>query len=197
MYEFRPTYLCIKQHKVSKLKYFCKTIKFEKQMLKYLGSGKYWRDHLKKHGKEHVETIWYKFFTDKDECKEFAEFFSEEAGIVNAKDSNGKKVWANLKVENGLWGGSVKGRIILERTRVRQSKSMTGKKLPRTLEHQNKLNKAKTGKKRPTFSDKWRSNMSLVKKGIQKLKIKCPYCPKEGGLPQMKRWHFDNCRERK
>lgn len=30
-----------------------------------------------------------------------------------------------------------------------------------------------------------------------KPKITCPHCNKEGGLPQMKRWHFDNCKEKK
>lgn len=24
--------------------------------------------------------------------------------------------------------------------------------------------------------------------------VKCPYCPKEGPAPQMKQWHFDNCK---
>ena len=24
--------------------------------------------------------------------------------------------------------------------------------------------------------------------------VKCPYCPKEGPGPQMKQWHFDNCK---
>ena len=30
-----------------------------------------------------------------------------------------------------------------------------------------------------------------------KPKITCPHCNKIGGLPQMKRWHFDNCKEKK
>jgi hypothetical protein len=42
-------YLCVKKHKITKLNYFCKTTK--KDPVKYLGSGKYWRDHLKVHGK--------------------------------------------------------------------------------------------------------------------------------------------------
>jgi hypothetical protein len=29
---------------------------------------------------------------------------------------------------------------------------------------------------------------------IPKPKIKCPYCGKEGGAPQMIQWHFDNCK---
>ena len=29
-----------------------------------------------------------------------------------------------------------------------------------------------------------------------KPKVICPHCNKEGGLPQMKRWHFNNCKEK-
>ena len=32
-------------------------------------------------------------------------------------------------------------------------------------------------------------------KGIPKKKLTCPHCGKEGGAPQMKRWHYDNCKE--
>lgn len=32
-------------------------------------------------------------------------------------------------------------------------------------------------------------------KNLNSLKITCPTCGKEGQFPNMKRWHFDNCRE--
>ena len=32
-------------------------------------------------------------------------------------------------------------------------------------------------------------------KGLPKQKISCPHCLKVGGIPAMKRWHFDNCLE--
>ena len=56
----KPTYLYIKQHKITKLKYFGKTTKDPN---KYLGSGKHWIRHIKKHGLE-IDTIWYQLFTD-------------------------------------------------------------------------------------------------------------------------------------
>lgn len=31
-------------------------------------------------------------------------------------------------------------------------------------------------------------------KGIPKPIVICPHCGKEGGAPQLKRWHFDNCK---
>ena len=30
-----------------------------------------------------------------------------------------------------------------------------------------------------------------------KAKVECPHCFKIGGFPQMKQWHFDNCKEYK
>jgi len=46
---------------------------------------------------------------------------------------------------------------------------------PRTEEH--KLNYSK----------------SLI--GRKKNQISCPHCFKNGGVPAMKRWHFDNCKK--
>jgi len=34
-------------------------------------------------------------------------------------------------------------------------------------------------------------------KGVGKPKLSCPHCGVEGGAPQMKQWHFDNCKKRK
>ena len=46
-----------------------------------------------------------------------------------------------------------------------------------------------------THSEEVKQRISDNMKGKKKTKISCPYCKKEGGLPQMKRWHFENCRE--
>jgi hypothetical protein len=97
---FKPTYLYIKQCRSTGLKYFGKTI--AKDPIKYKGSGKYWIRHINRHG-NNVETIWYKLFTDKDELVRFATQFSSQNNIVESSE------WANLKIEDGLWGGGVKG----------------------------------------------------------------------------------------
>lgn len=55
-------------------------------------------------------------------------------------------------------------------------------------------NKGKTGLQ--TMSKETKLKMSLIAKGKPKQKIQCPHCNKIGGLPQMKQWHFDNCKER-
>ena len=92
----KPTYLYIKQHKITGLKYFGKTTK--ENPVTYLGSGKHWLRHIKKHG-EHIETIWYQLFTDEKLLTEYALNFSKQNDIVVSKE------WANLKEENGLDGG--------------------------------------------------------------------------------------------
>lgn len=90
-----PTYLYIKKHTVTGMKYLGKT---KKNPNEYLGSGKYWLRHIKTHGTEHVITLWSKSFTDNDDLSELALFMSQELNIVSDQS------WANLIVENGLDG---------------------------------------------------------------------------------------------
>lgn len=40
-------------------------------------------------------------------------------------------------------------------------------------------------------------NWKRGKTGTTLRKVKCPHCDKEGGISQMKQWHFDNCKYRK
>jgi len=104
---FNPTYLYIKRHAVTGLLYLGKTSGSENYLLyEYNGSGNYWGNHLRIHGEDQVETIWYCLYTEKEELTKFALMCSEQWDIVKAKDTiTGKKVWANEKPENGLDGG--------------------------------------------------------------------------------------------
>jgi hypothetical protein len=95
----KPTWLYIKQHTVTGLKYFGKTTRNPE---KYKGSGKRWVNHLAIHGNI-VKTVWSQLFTSKPELVEFALNFSKENNIVESNE------WANLMPENGLDGGSPKG----------------------------------------------------------------------------------------
>lgn len=116
----------IKRHKITGLLYFCKTARFDPN--KYLGSGKYWRRHLKVHGKV-VETVWLELFTEQDFLIEFATFFSEFNNIVSATDSAGNKLWANLEIENGMDGmpvGTNRGLAFKEKSKINN----TGKRNP-------------------------------------------------------------------
>lgn len=95
--KFKPTYLYIKQHSITGLKYFGKTTKNNPH--KYNGSGKYWTKHLKKHGKQ-VNTLWVKLFTDINQLVSTALTLSDLYDITESD------YWANFKPENGLDGGS-------------------------------------------------------------------------------------------
>lgn len=106
MNEFKPTYLYIKQCNITGLKYFGKTVRTDP--IKYKGSGKHWLRHIAKY-KNNVTTTWYQLFTEKDGLVNFATKFSIDNNIVESSE------WANLKVEDGLWGGGVKG-IKIHRT---------------------------------------------------------------------------------
>lgn len=68
-----------------------------------------------------------------------------------------------------------KGMTWSDESRKRQSEKHTGKIL--SEEHKLKIGERLKGKAKPT--------------------IKCPHCNKEGGIPQMRQWHFDNCKLRK
>ena len=45
-----------------------------------------------------------------------------------------------------------------------------------------------------TQSKESNAKRSKAMSGIAKPKVKCPHCGKEGGAPQMRQWHFDNCK---
>ncbi|HET8688725.1 MAG TPA: hypothetical protein VFM18_19080 [Methanosarcina sp.] len=153
---FKPTYLCIKQHTITGKLYFCKTTKPHDKMLSYKGSGRYWNRHLKVHGKEHVETIWYCLFYDKDELVKFALSFSTQQNIVESIQ------WANEKPENGLDGnpnGIVpwnKGKTLNARSAEHSANISTSLK--------GKASKLK-GISRPQFTNEHRANMSSSKQG--------------------------------
>jgi hypothetical protein len=94
--DFKPTYLYIKQHNITGLKYFGKTTAEDPSQ--YLGSGILWRRHLEKYG-NNVTTTIYGYFTDKNLLIKEALTFSKNNNIVKSKD------WANLQEENGVGGG--------------------------------------------------------------------------------------------
>lgn len=131
---FKPTFLYIKQHSITGLLYFGKTTSSNPE--KYTGSGKYWKSHLRKYGKQHVVTLWFCLYTDEEEMKKFAIMFSEQQNIVRSK------AWANMITENGLDGGPP-GLKHSDEAKRNMSKSKLGKKM--TEEH--KINSARAKSK--------------------------------------------------
>lgn len=94
---WKRTYLYVKTHRKTGLKYFGKTTK---DPFKYTGSGILWKRHLAKHGNE-VDTEVIGWFDSPAVCRIVALWFSAKHGIV---ESDG---WANLRKENGFDGAPV------------------------------------------------------------------------------------------
>ena len=166
---FHPTYLYVKQHSITKKCYFGKTTKIDP--IKYLGSGKYWRRHIKKYGVEFVETLWFKLFTDEHECTSIALLFSEQQDIVSSK------VWLNMIPENGM-GGSPNGVKHSQASRNKMSLAAEGNKkrlgINHSQESKDKMSVSKIGNKHLLgfrHSTESRKKMSKPKSVEHKLKI--------------------------
>lgn len=117
-------YLLIKTHNITGLKYLCKTSK--PNYNKYTGSGKYWKDHLRLHGKDFTTDL-LKECKDNEEVRIWGQYYSNLWDVVNAKDSAGKKIWANLVPEEGQGVLSATGKVIQNRPEVK-AKNIAGVK---------------------------------------------------------------------
>jgi len=131
---FKPTWLYIKQHNITGLKYFGKTVRHDPA--KYPGSGVYWSRHLAKHG-NNVTTLWCQLFTDKEQLVDYAMAFSIANQIIESVE------WANLIDESGLDGFSV-GRIISAEIRAKIGAAHKGKTI--SVEQRKYLSELNTGK---------------------------------------------------
>ena len=109
-------YLIVKTHKITGLKYLCKTSK--KNYHTYTGSGLYWKDHLKLHGKNFTTELLRECKSN-EEVKEWGQYYSNLWDVVNAKDSSGKKIWANLVPEEGQGVLSETNKLIQNRPEVK------------------------------------------------------------------------------
>lgn len=93
----KPTYLYIKQHSVTGVKYFGKTT--QKDPYNYHGSGVGWTDHIKLYGTQYIETIWVsKLYYYRENIREFAIQFSIDNNIIESQ------IWANRTIETGIGG---------------------------------------------------------------------------------------------
>lgn len=93
-----------------------------------------------------------------------------------------------------MWTGQKHTEQTKEKIRTKRKLQVT------TKETRDKMSKSRKGKKLT-----WNLNnttpeanlkRSLKLSGKTKPVVTCPHCSKSGGLPQMKQWHFDNCKEK-
>lgn len=193
-------YLYIKQHSITGLKYFGKTTL--KDPFKYNGSGKVWKRHILKHGKQNIKTLDVWGFDDIELCINFAIKFSRKNNIVNSDK------WANLIEENGINGGSNKGRVGTKGWKMSEesrqilssnAKKRIGDKNPfyrktHTAYSKNKMSTSRQGiKLTQENKDSISKSLVAIKKNMKNIFI-CPHCGKNGKGGTMMRWHFDNCK---
>lgn len=95
--QFKPTYLYIKTHNITGLKYLGKTTR---DPFMYQGSGLHWTNHINVHGYDVTTELLNdgKPYENENEFKTAAIEFSLKNNIVESKD------WANLKIESGDGG---------------------------------------------------------------------------------------------
>jgi len=134
---------------------------------------------------------------------ELEEFLISEIGRVDL----GTGTLTNLT--NG--GDRSAGTIVSEETRHKRRLKMQGALNPNfgrkdTPEQIEAKRQRMLGKKTGPCSDERRENIRKATTGIKKSntenmkkprsRVVCPHCGKEGGSNNMRRWHFDNCKER-
>jgi hypothetical protein len=211
--EFKPTWLYVKQHNISGLRYFGKTS--QSNVEKYKGSGRYWKNHIRQHGND-VTTIWSMLFLTEDDLVEFAQFFTEFYDIVKSTNLSNKKIWANLVPEDGRMGGQNIGMpspMLGKKTgrlgvwngkkRPAHSEMMTGR--VQTEEHSNKISLALTGRQRTVEHG---NNISIANKGKPKPRVSqalkgrilpktpCKYCRRLLDAGNMKLHHGEKCKHK-
>ena len=197
----------------------------EKLLSEYDGSRTEWKEHLKMHGNHIKKTILGIYSLDensKNYVKPVALKFSKENDIVNSKEwanmipENGlnggtlqkgcvhseetKKRMSLAKLNSSYKhseetrkkiGEASRGRVVSSETKMKISKNRKGKgQINLSDEHKMKIsNTLKEKAKTPEMQEILRRP-----KGKQE-KVICPYCNKEGGISNMKRYHFKNCKK--
>ncbi len=135
-------YLYVKTHKITGLKYLGYT---KRNPYTYLGSGSYWNDHLRIHG-NHIDTEVLLETDSKDTIKSTGRYYSNLWDVVNAKDESGKKLWANLKPEEGTGGSIPRTTPVPKSVGKKISKKLKGRvNGPHSEERKQNIAKSKIG----------------------------------------------------
>jgi hypothetical protein len=113
-------YLYIKIHNQTNLKYLGKT---KQNPHTYKGSGKRWKNHLRKHGND-VSTYVIKEFSSNEELKVYSEQLSKQLNVVESNE------WANLMLESGDGGPGLYNHEANKRNSVLGGYAKAAKKLP-------------------------------------------------------------------
>ena len=202
-------YLYLKTHAVTGLKYLGQT---ERDPLKYQGSGVDWKAHLAEHGNNHTTEILLQS-EDKSVISNEGRRLSKQWNIVESAE------WANRIPETG-GGGSVSGEKNARYGKPAWNKGITLTEEQRANHNINGLKQSwgwnkgistgyvtsgvfKKGNipwnkginpEEHNWYGKNHTEESIQKMRKPKEKSTCPHCNKIGGISQMKRWHYNNCK---
>lgn len=178
---FKPTYLYVKTHNTTGLKYFGKTTKPDPS--KYTGSGFKWLNHIKKHGYD-VTTEILGLYSNKDECMSVAIAYSIVHNIVESEE------WANLIPETGT-----------DESLTNLTKESVDKRTATCIEKYGNNHFSKIASYKFSEEHKQKIRDSVIqsgsgKKNLGKIREKlcCPHCNVTGSKNTMVRWHFDKCK---
>jgi hypothetical protein len=128
---------------------------------------------------------------------------SEEFRKAQSERSKGRKIKKHSNEDNLSKSIRQKGRSLPKHALEKSINSRKG--IPLTIEHKEKLKVAKTGAPRPkescikqsaTMTGRKRPEHSAALMGKSRPTVTCPHCSKTGGINNMSRWHFENCREK-
>jgi hypothetical protein len=152
---FKPTALLVMEHRVTGLKYFCKTTCIDR-INRYKGSGVAWTKHLNEYGRD-VSVGVLGFYVDEKRCLDAAKEFSFVNNIVVSSK------WANIIPETGKNGASLFGELnpfygkkhkpeSIESARQKKLGKSVNKGAHRSLEQRAKISASLTGRKNPAVS---------------------------------------------
>lgn len=170
-------HLYIKTHNKTGLKYLGQT---KQNPFTYIGSGKYWLNHLKVHGQD-ISTEILGTYETKEQLKEAGLHYSKIYDIVESKE------WANLKEEAGDGGdpGPYANKNISNT--VKKLWKM-GIYLPKTTEQKENYRQSKLGSKNPNFGNTYASSHLNI------INFTCSKCGIITTKGNWSRWHETKCK---
>jgi hypothetical protein len=184
--ENNTIFLYLKIHNKTHQKYLGKTIK---NPFLYNGSGIYWKNHLKKHGKDISTYILFQS-TNLHNIKVVGLYYSKLWNIVENKS------FSNLIEEYGS-GGKTKTSFKKGMQPSNKGKKASSDTRKRMSEGRKKYFE-EWRKRNSNYRSKWKKYQCKGRvDNTSKLNIiilQCPHCDKKGNLGNMKRWHFDRCK---
>tara|TARA_R110000850_G_C9774940_1_gene447764 strand:- start:41 stop:625 length:585 start_codon:yes stop_codon:yes gene_type:complete len=186
---WKPRTYYILENKTSGKKYIGQTTQ---DINKYLGSGRYWKNHCKKHGgynRKNISIVYSEMYETKKSAQQYLDNFKIMNGNYWESHNN---LWANLCEENTADCTLTGGEITQKRLDAGTHNFLDGN-------FQKAVNQKRLDAGTHNFlgaENNQKNNKKRLDAGTHNCLIThtCPHCNKVGDSPVMYRWHFDNCK---